>query len=248
MIKLQTGIMNLPALPSQHLLQQQASWLAPARARLLRRTGIAHRRPILDLGAGYGAVTGELVRRGSGLVVALDRETAALPKSAHNECVNGDALRLPFADETFDLVFCQCVLLWVGDVETAVAEIYRVLQPGGILIALEPDYAGMIEYPPEIATRDLWLAALTRAGAEPEIGRQLPGLLTQTDFQVELNLLNKVLPASPTRFDFLQTLPLAETERSRLNQCANFSDQLTERWAQIAHLPFFLISATKGGG
>ena len=57
-----------PALPSKTLLEAQAEWLAPARARLLRRVGIARRRRILDLGAGYGAVTGELVRRGGGFV------------------------------------------------------------------------------------------------------------------------------------------------------------------------------------
>ncbi len=60
---------------------------------------------------------------------------------------------------------------------SAIKEIYRVLQPKGMLVAIEPDYGGMIEYPPEIATGDLWIAALSRAGADPCIGRKLPSIL-----------------------------------------------------------------------
>ncbi len=44
-------------------------------------------------------------------------------------------------------------------------------------MAIEPDYGGMIEYPPEIAAKDIWINALTRAGADPFMGRKLPGML-----------------------------------------------------------------------
>ncbi len=236
--------MNKPSLPAPTLLAEQAAWLAPARGRLLRRVGVARRRRILDLGAGYGAVTGELLRRGGGWVAALDREfTAVSHTPALN--VNGDARCLPFRSETFDLVFCQCVLLWVGDVATAVAEIRRVLEAGGVFIALEPDYAAMIEQPPDIATRDLWLAALARAGAEPEIGRKLPGILTAQGLTVRVDLLEEVERPSPTRFDFLRTLPLTPTEQTTLNQAETAARRLPEPWAQIAHLPFFLITAER---
>lgn len=236
--------MNTSALPPKNLLEAQAAWLAPARGRLLRRVGVARRRRILDLGAGYGAVTGELRRRGGGWVTALDREfTAVAETSAHN--VNGDARCLPFKNATFDLVFCQCVLLWVGDVATAVAEVRRVLEPGGVFIALEPDYAAMIEQPPDIATRDLWLAALARAGAEPKIGRKLPGLLAAQGFDVRVDLLEEVERPSPTRFDFLRTLPLTSPEQAALNQAETAAHRLPEPWVQIAHLPFFLITAER---
>ncbi len=238
------SLVNTSALPDKNLLEEQAAWLAPARGRLLRRVGVARRRRILDLGAGYGAVTGELLRRGGGWVAALDREfTAVSHTPALN--VNGDAAHLPFAANTFDLVFGQCVLLWVGDGATAVAEIQRVLEPGGVLIALEPDYAGMIEQPPDIATRDLWLAALARAGAEPEIGRKLPGILAAQGFTVRVDLLEEVKRPSSTRFDFLRQLPLTPAEQTQLARAENAARQLSDDWAQIAHLPFFLISASK---
>jgi SAM-dependent methyltransferase len=233
-----------PALPNKPLLEAQADWLAPARSKLLRRVSVARRRRILDLGAGYGAVAGELLRRGGGPVFALDLEATAVSHTpAHNIC--GNALSLPFAAGAFDLVFCQCALLWVGAVETAVAEIHRVLQPGGVLIALEPDYAAMIEEPPEVATRDLWLAVLARAGAEPRIGRRLPRLLAALGFRVTVDLFERLERPSPTRFAFLRDLPLTPDEQVALRQAETAAQHLTEPWAQIAHLPFSLITAER---
>lgn len=236
------------SLPQAELLRQQADWLAPARARLLRRVTIAHRRSVLDLGAGYGAVTAELVRRSSGRVIACDRALAAL--SAHEQDfaaaqrVCSDALRLPFVAATFDLVFCQCVLLWVADPARAIAEIRRVLQPGGVFVALEPDYGGMIEHPPLIATRDLWLAALQRAGAQPYIGRMLPTLLAAQGFDVRVDLFPELHPPATARFDLLRALPLTRQERVRLQRIERCDATLSAAWSRIVHLPFLLITAT----
>ncbi len=175
--------MNQYNLPSAELLRQQAEWLAPARAKALRRAGIGQRRKVLDLGCGFGAITDELLRRSGGEVVALDCRQNVLSSDTQSFAgagrVCGDALRLPFADGTFDLVFCQFTFLWI-DARSAIKEIHRVLQPRGMLVAIEPDYGGMIEYPQEIAAGGLWLSALTRAGADPCIGRKLPGMLRTT--------------------------------------------------------------------
>lgn len=236
------------SLPPAELLHRQAAWLAPIRARLLRRVGIAHRQRILDLGAGYGAVTGELVRRGAtgGLVIALDRERAALlnPQPfAGASRVCADAGRLPFASQAFDLVFCQCALLWMPPRAT-IESIWRTLAVGGVLIALEPDYGGLIESPPDAATRDLWIAALQRAGADPLIGRKLPGRLEACGFHVRVDLLPQLVLPDSARFDFLRGLPLTPQEQTHLAQ-AQAADAAASGWARVAHLPFFLITAAK---
>ncbi|PIE79554.1 MAG: hypothetical protein CSA11_11740 [Chloroflexi bacterium] len=239
------SLVDTPSLPSKSLLTAQAEWLAPARARLLRRIGIARRRRILDLGAGYGAVTGELVRRGGGFVAALDRvdTSASLVTTAPFLC--GDALSLPFADSSFDLIFCQCVLMWVTQAVPVASEIYRVLEPGGVFVALEPDYAGMIEYPPEIATKDIWVSALARVGAKPRLGRMLPRLLTAAGFAVRVDLLERLSAPSQLRFDFLRTLPLLPEEKISLDQAWRMADNLDGSWEQVVYLPFFLMTATK---
>jgi len=242
-------VVETAALPSVKLLEEQAPWLAPARARLLRNVAIAHCRRVLDLGAGCGAVTPELVRRARGSVMALDREAAALQECATAfvgaSRAAGDALHLPFADDTFDLVFCQLTLLWISPLAQALAEIWRTLAPGGALVALEPDYGGLMEYPPEIATRDLWLHGLTRAGADPCVGRKLPALLSQQGFMCRVALFDTLEPPAPERFELLRGLPLESAEQAALKEIALQAHRLSGGWGQVAHLPFFLVTALK---
>jgi len=234
-----------PSLPSRAFVEQQAAWLAPARARLLRRVAIARRRHILDLACGYGAVVGELVRRGGGRVVALDRSRRALseaPEAFQGAVrIQADATQLPFRDGSFDLVFCQFAFLWLDGYATA-REISRVLRPGGVLVALEPDFGGLIEHPSEIASREVWLRAITRAGGDPEIGRKLPGILSAIGLAVRVDLLDRLEPPSPDRFALLGELPLEPEEVDALKRIEAASRSTP---GGVAHLPVFLITATR---
>ncbi|MGC9467966.1 MAG: methyltransferase domain-containing protein, partial [Anaerolineae bacterium] len=195
-----------PALPDAPLLEQQTDWLAPARSQLLRRAHIARRTAVLDLGTGHGAVVPELVRRSRGLVIALDRDLAGLREEAAfaGACrLGADARHVPIVDGALDLILSQLTLLWVSPLELAIAEIWRTLGPEGALLALEPDYGGMIEHPPEIRSRELWLRGLARAGADPYVGRKLPGLLADQGFEVHVSLFDSLVEPKLERFDFL---------------------------------------------
>ncbi len=235
------------SLPPPELLARQAAWLAPARARLLRRVHVARRRHVLDLGCGSGAVTGELARRAGGAVVALDRSLTALAADpalfvgARRVCA--DSARLPFADGAFDLVFCQFALMWM-DAGAALGEVRRVLAPGGALVALEPDFGGLVEHPPSIAARDLWLAALRRAGADPEVGRKLPGMLADLGFDVRVDLLDRLEPAEGARWELLGGLPLAPDEQAALAAIERAEARVASL-ARVAHLPVFLVTAAR---
>ncbi len=244
-----TGFMNYD-IPSRRLLEAQAAWLAPARARLLRRANIAQRRRVLDLACAGGVVAEELVRRSGGEVVGLDRNQQALTDRPRQfqiaTIVRGDAERLPFADATFDLVFCQFAIMWL-DASAAAREIRRVLTPGGALVAIEPDYGGMIEQPPEIAVGELWRAALERAGADPCVGRKLPAVLADVGFEVRVDLLDRLEPPSPLRFDLLGELPLTEAERAALDR-ARQADASLGGVPRVAHLPMFLLTAEVSSG
>ena len=237
------------ALPPAPLLLQQADWLAPARQQLLRRVQVARRQRVLDLGAGYGSVTPELVRRSGGQVVALDLEVNALRAAESTFAdafrVGGHGAFLPFKKESFDLIFSQLTLLWVSPLAPALDQIHRILMPGGALVALEPDYAAMIEYPTIIAAKDLWCIGLSRAGADPSIGRKLPGLLAARGFDVHISLFDTLYAPHPSRLEFLQDLPFTEEERGRLDQITFEVSLRSQPWGQLAHLPFFLITAIK---
>lgn len=234
-------------LPPPQLARAQAQWLAAARSRLLRRVQIATKRRVLELGCGHGEVAAELQRRSGGRTVGLDRRLEALagpdwPAEVFRVCA--DAERLPFADRRFDLVYCQWTLLWCARPARAVAEIARVLGPGGQWVAIEPDFGGLIEYPPQIATRELWLDGLSRAGADPLIGRRLPGLLHAAGLEVRVDLLDHLEPASPLRLELLAGLPLADAGRSLLAEIQQAEAAVAPE-AKVAHLPMFLVTARK---
>lgn len=239
--------MGDPSLPSAGLLETQSKWLYPARSRLFRIIGIAHKEQVLDLGAGYGAVTGELARRSRGFVTALDVSVKSLREinqSSNLFRIGGNSAHIPLKSDQFDLVFCQCSLLWMEPIQSTISEIKRVLASGGDLVAIEPDYEALIEWPPELATRQLWLSGLIRVKADPAIGRKLPIYLANAGFKVSTYLLDQLAHPSELRFEFLKDLPLTQAENEQLHEIMNRSVNLGPA-QQTVHLPFFLIIATK---
>jgi ubiquinone/menaquinone biosynthesis C-methylase UbiE len=97
--------------------------------------------PILDLGCGPGALAVPLAREGRS-VVALDLAQSMVEEArriigpdASCGYVVADAAALPFASESFAAVVTTGVLEYVPEVPLALAEIRRVLRPGGVLVA-----------------------------------------------------------------------------------------------------------------
>jgi SAM-dependent methyltransferase len=110
---------------------------------------------VLDVGAGFGRHAFEIARRGA-RVVALDyagdevlgtRDTFAamveadeIPEARYVGVLRGDATRLPFADDSFDAVITSEVLEHIQNDVGAVAEMARVLKPGGRFAATVPSW------------------------------------------------------------------------------------------------------------
>lgn len=97
---------------------------------------------VLDAASGPGNVTLELLRRGARGVVALDLSLAMLAEGAERghpdtSWVNGDVLRLPFLDASFDAVTISFGLRNVVDPPAALREFARVTRPGGRLVIAE---------------------------------------------------------------------------------------------------------------
>ena len=104
---------------------------------------------VLDLGCGEGRHVHGLHVLGGINVVGLDRDGPSLVKAreglamlpaatATTGFVEGDAYRTPYADATFDAVICSEVLEHLEDYHAALAEIARVLKPGGVFVATVP--------------------------------------------------------------------------------------------------------------
>jgi SAM-dependent methyltransferase len=112
------------------------------------RLGVSPGDRVLDMGCGAGRHAFELYRRGTD-VVAFDQDADELsavadmfaamraagevPDGAEADVKQGDALQLPFADGEFDRVVAAEVLEHIPADEAAIAELVRVLRPGGTM-------------------------------------------------------------------------------------------------------------------
>jgi len=224
-----------------------AQWLRGPRSRALRRAAIGLRERVLDAGSGHGVVAGELLRRCRGDLTCLDLDPAALagpeyPAEAMR--VAGDCRALPFADGTFDLVFHQNVLMWVPELAGALGEAARVLEPGGAVVAIEPDYGGMMEEP-ELGLRELWLEGLRAAGADPMAGRKLPGRCEAAGLEVWVELSHLPRAARAEAVELLGDLPLGEEDSARAERAAERLRSMTGEWSAFVHVPYFLVVATR---
>lgn len=127
------------ALPYKHLQGYIDCWL-PEAERLFRS------KVMLDIGAGEATYTRMLaeVYSPSRLVACElfpERMTPAMRDNTSKNLsfVAGSCFSLPFADRTFDAVFGSLVLCQLPDLHVAIAEIDRVLKPGGVYIGIEPN-------------------------------------------------------------------------------------------------------------
>jgi SAM-dependent methyltransferase len=116
------------------------------------RLDLRGRQTLLDLGCGAGRHAFEAMRRGA-TVVALDADAAELKdvkavggamfddgELPHGEggVVNGDALTLPFPDESFDRIIAAEVVEHIPDDKRALRELARVLRTGGRIAVTVP--------------------------------------------------------------------------------------------------------------
>jgi ubiquinone/menaquinone biosynthesis C-methylase UbiE len=141
---------------------------------------------VLEIGAGTGYFSLNLLRAevaghatctdlSPGMLDALNANAGRLELAERVETVACEAERLPFADESFDLVVGHAVLHHIPDLSRAFSEFHRVLRPGGTLVfAGEPSRHGdrLAAVPKRGASRlaPLWRIAMRARAASPEQG------------------------------------------------------------------------------
>ncbi len=154
----------------------------------------------LDLACGTGDIAFELAARGARVVGAdITRRMVELasrkPQAATGgvRFVTGDMMALPFADGCFDVVTTGYGLRNLPTIEPAIAEVKRVLRPGGLFLSLD------FNRPDSAAMRAMYLGYLTVVGSAlghalhkdpdtyryiPETIRRYPGAATVADLIV----------------------------------------------------------------
>ncbi len=118
---------------------------------MARRWRLDEVKAVLDVGCGAGHWGQMLaaVLPADAAVTGVDHEAdfldAARERAKSRQLVQrfdyrvGSAEALPFGDSSFDMVTCQTVLIHVKDPEAVLVEMARVVKPGGIVVAAEPN-------------------------------------------------------------------------------------------------------------
>lgn len=113
---------------------QDRYWRWATRKALALRPG----ERVLDLAAGTGVSTVELGKSGAWCVAAdFSQGMLAAGRFRQVPMVAGDAMALPFADDSFDAVTISFGLRNVADIDVALREMLRVTKPGGRLVVSE---------------------------------------------------------------------------------------------------------------
>ena len=164
------------------------------KARVVALSGARPGLRALDLACGTGDIAFALAAHGAdvvGLDITHRMLQLARTKGMTARFVTGDMLALPFRDEAFDVVTTGYGLRNVPDLPGAIAEMRRVLRPGGVLLSLDFDRPG------NPVVRAVYLAYLTVVGSalgfilhrDPDTYRYIPESIRRYPGAIEVNAI-----------------------------------------------------------
>ncbi len=151
---------------------------------------------VLECGCGPGTVTFELAKKvTNGSVIGIDIDTDQVDsnnKKAKESNINNlkfesaNILELPYADNFFDIVYMQALLVHITTPDYAIREAHRVLKNHGLILIREPIMDRAIfspENPLFLETFELFAKAIKSYGGDPSIGRKLWPILNENGFR-----------------------------------------------------------------
>lgn len=226
--------------------------------------GTARGRRILDLGCGTGqdAIALAHIVGKEGEVVGIDRSEAMI-REARQRAAGldlpvrfevGDASALPFPDNHFDGCRADRVFQHLADPEAALAELVRVVRPGGSVVVTDPDYGSAM-----IDVSDIHLARrvktfLSDLVANPWSGRRLHGMFQGAgllDLTLSMQIWQTDLAGLTEQFHLHEALAVMEQKGLITGaEAAGLIAELEARSATgrfFSASAFFIVSGTKPG-
>jgi len=230
--------------------------------RLFEALDIQPGQVVLDVGCGPGTDLAGLATAvaGTGTVLGVDHDPAMVAEAVRRtaglgnvEVRTGDAHALPVDDASVDRARADRVLQHLTAPAQALAELFRVIRPGGLLGLVEPDWDTLvIDDPDELTSRDFtrFLADVqVRNGA---IGRQLGRLATGAGFAVA-----DLAAATATFRDVEAADQILGVRRNarRAVDAGRMTPDATEQWLGrltdggpfLATFTFFTVIAVRAG-
>jgi ubiquinone/menaquinone biosynthesis C-methylase UbiE len=150
---------------------------------------------VLDAGCGVGSIALDIAPRvAPGRVTGIDvdagqleaaRRSAADRRIGNAVFQTGSVSELPFEDMSFDVVYANTVLLYVREPVRALAEMRRVLRPGGVAAVSDDDIGTFVISPdrPELRlAAELFERAVAHEGGNTRYARHLRALMLEAGF------------------------------------------------------------------
>ncbi len=158
-------------------------------ARALRAAGLAPGMTVVDVGCGIGTVTrqiAEVVGR-AGRVTGIDASSEQIEVS-RRECRDLERVGFMVASaydtglpsSTYDFAYCRFVLCHLERPAEALAEMARLVKPGGVLLCEDQEASTLASFPPTQAYESSARKAVElgfKRGVDLDLGRRLPGLV-----------------------------------------------------------------------
>jgi SAM-dependent methyltransferase len=208
----------------------------------------AGRGTVLDLGCGTGEITARLAGRfPEATFVGVDLEEQHLGR-ARVRCAAfgprvrfeaGDAMALAFGDDTFDLAVCRHVLQAVPDAARVLAEMRRVLRPGGRMHLLAEDYGMLLCHPTGLDSDGFWQQFPPRFGAsvgcDLHVGRKTFTLLHDlgmNDIAVDYVVVDTLRVERETFASIWEAWRDGFTD-SIAEHCGVSREELEQRWREM---------------
>ena len=170
-----------------------------SRRDLLRRRALVHEalgaepgERVLDAGCGPGFYVSEIVERvgPEGMVVGVDTSTPMLTLAAKRceghanvSFAEGDVTVLPVADADFDRALSVQVLEYIADIPAALAELLRVLRPGGRVLIWDVDWTTVSWHSDDPRRMERVLRAWDEHLADPSLPRTLSARMREAGFE-----------------------------------------------------------------
>lgn len=174
---------------------------------------------VLDFGCGPGSLSTGLARAvAPGELYGIDIEQsqvyianalAAYLQQSNTVFQVGDAADMPFEDGFFDVAHCHDVLMHIPDTQAVLAEVKRVLKPGGIIACREMIVSSSFTYPDYgVLARawDLFEDLLATDGGHPQMGKDLKNQLGRAGFDDAQITASFELISTPEELDFIYVL------------------------------------------